>query len=214
MITYFEKLTDAEKDDLQHVIQTLYRQTFLLERKFDKKTGRMSATSDYRICSRHLDFLREYFEIGGITLKESVHMGLIYIQGQTLWGEKLPRLATIYLLILKLLYDEQLASAFSGSNVIVSMGMINGKAGEFKVLSGLPSLTEMRRSIALLKRFQLIEPLDILEELGEDTRFVIYPSINAVLTADDIRAVLNTFSEEEYSGEEAIVQGTFEDLSE
>lgn len=214
MITYFEELTDAQKDDLRDVIQTLYRQTFLLERKFDKRTGRMTMTADYRICSRHFEFLREYFEIGGISLKENVHMGLIYIQGQTLWGEKLPRLATVYLLILKILYDEQMAAASSSSSVMVSMGMINGKAGEFKVLSGLPSPTEMRRTIALLKRFQIIEPLDVLEELGEDTRFVIYPSINAVLTGDDIRAVLNTFSEEEYGGEEAIVQSTFEDMSE
>ena len=43
---------------------------------------------------------------------------------------------------------------------------------------------------------------------------MIYPCINAVLTGDDIRQLLNTFSEEEYSGEETAVQGAFEDMPE
>ena len=56
--------------------------------------------------------------------------------------------------------------------------------------------------------------MDVLEELDENTRLVIYPCINAVLMGDSVRELLNTFSEEAYVGEEAAVQGTIEDLSE
>ena len=35
MIEYFEQLTQEEQEDLTDVIRLLYRQTFLLERKFD-----------------------------------------------------------------------------------------------------------------------------------------------------------------------------------
>ena len=68
-----------------------------------------------------------------------------------------------------------------------------------------------------MKKYQLIEPLDLLEELNESTRIVIYPSIHAVLAGDDIRELLETFSEEEHFGKEgetAAVQGTLEDLPE
>lgn len=101
MIEYYEQLSQEEKEEITEVVQTLYRQTFLLERKFDKRSGRMQYTKEYRICSKHLEFLKCYFAIAGIQLKENVHMGVIYIQGEMLWGEKLPRLATIYLLVLK-----------------------------------------------------------------------------------------------------------------
>ena len=37
MIDYYEQLTQEEKEEVTDVIQTLYRQTFLLERKFDKR---------------------------------------------------------------------------------------------------------------------------------------------------------------------------------
>lgn len=214
MIEYYESLTDEEKDGMKEVIQALFRQTFLLERKYDRRSGRMISVKEYKIAEKHIDFLREYFVVSGISLRQNVHMGVIYIQEEVLWGEKLPRLATVYLLVLKLLYDEQMASASSSSHVAVTMGMLNGRAGEFHVLSSLPSPTEMRRTIALLKKYQIIEPLDVLEELDENTRLVIYPCINAVLMGDSVRELLNTFSEEDYIGEEAAVQGTIEDLSE
>lgn len=214
MIEYYESLTDEEKDGMKEVIQALFRQTFLLERKYDRRSGRMTSVKEYKIAEKHIDFLRGYFMVSGISLRQNVHMGVIYIQEEALWGEKLPRLATVYLLVLKLLYDEQMASASSSSHVAVTMGMLNGRAGEFHVLSSLPSPTEMRRTIALLKKYQIIEPLDVLEELDENTRLVIYPCINAVLMGDSVRELLNTFSEEDYIGEEAAVQGTIEDLSE
>ena len=214
MTEYYDTLTDEEKDEIRDIIQMLFRQTFLLERKYDRRAGRMTIVREYRTADRHLEFLKEYFAVAGIALRQNVHMGVIYIQEEALWGEKLPRLATIYLLVLKLLYDEQMASASSSSHAAVTMGMLNGKAGEFHVLGSIPSPTEMRRTIALLKKYQIIEPLDILEELDENTRLIIHPCINAVLAGDDIMGLLNTFSEEEYSGEETAVQGTIEDMSE
>ena len=214
MIDYFEQLSQEEQEVITEVIQILYRQTFLLERKYDKRSGRMQYVREYRICSKHLEFLRAYYKVAGITLKENAHMGLIYIQGEALWGEKLPRLATIYLLVLKLIYDEQMASVSSSSHIVTTLGAVNGKAGDFRVLHGLPSPTEMRRTIALLKKYQIIEPLDVLEELNEHTRLIIYPSIHAVLMGDDIKELLETFGEEENIGDEAAIQSTLEDMPE
>lgn len=214
MIEYYEQLLQEEQEAITEVIQLLYRQTFLLERKFDKRSGRLAFVKEYRTCDKHLEFLKEYFKVAGITLQENAHMGLIYIQGETLWGEKLPRLATVYLLVLKLIYDEQMAAVSSSSHIVTTMGAVNGKAGDFRVLKGIPSSTEMRKTISLLKKYQIVEPLDVLEELNEHTRLVIYPCINAVLMGDDIRQLLSTFNEEENSGEEAAVQGTLEDMPE
>ena len=214
MIEYFEQLSQEEQEEITEVIQILYRQTFVLERKFDKRQGRMVPVREYRVLSKHLEFIRAYFKVSGITLRENAHMGVIYIQGEQLWGEKLSRLATIYLLVLKLIYDELMETVSSSSHIVTTVGALNGKAGEFRVLRGLPSPTEMRRTIALLKKYQIIEPLDVLEELNEETRLVIYPCIHTVLLGDDLRALLETFSEEDTIGDETTIQNTVEDLSE
>lgn len=214
MIEYYEELTQEEQEQLAGVIQLLYRQTFLLERKYDKRSGRFQYMKEYRICGKHMEFLKAYFAVAGISLKENVHMGVIYIQGEALWGEKLPRLATIYLLVLKLIYDEQMERASTSVQVVTTLGAINGKAGDFRILSGIPSPTELRRTIALLRKYQIIEPLDVLEELGEHTRLVVYPTVHTVLLGDDIKKLLETFGEEDNIGEEAGLSGTFEDMSE
>lgn len=214
MNEYYKELTQEEQESLSEVIQLLYRQTFLLERKYEKRSGRFQYRKEYRVCSKHMEFLKKYFAVAGITLKENVHMGVIYIQGETLWGEKLPRLATIYLLILKLIYDEQMAQASTSVQVVTTLGAISGKAGDFRVLSGIPSQAELRRTIALLRKYQIIEPLDVLEELGDQTRLVIYPSVHAVLLGDDIKKLLETFSEEENIGEETGLSGALEDMPE
>ena len=206
MIEYFEQLSQEEQEEITEVIQILYRQTFVLERKFDKRQGRMVPVREYRVLSKHLEFIRAYFKVAGITLRENAHMGVIYIQGEQLWGEKLSRLAMIY--------DEQMETVSSSSHIVTTVGALNGKAGEFRVLRGLPSPTEMRRTIALLKKYQIIEPLDVLEELNEETRLVIYPCIHTVLLGDDLRALLETFSEEDTIGDETTIQNTVEDLSE
>lgn len=217
MIDYFEELKQEEQEEVTELIQLLYRQTFILERKYDRRSGRMQYMREYRTCSKHLEFLKAYFQVAGIVLRENAHMGIIYIQGEALWGEKLPRLTTIYILVLKLLYEEQMAAVSTSSQIVTTLGAVNGKAGDFRVLPGIPSATEMRKTIALLKKYQLIEPLDVLEELDENTRIVIYPSIHAVLMGDAVRELLGTFSEEEYIGEDgetAAVQGNLEDMSE
>lgn len=214
MIEYIEQLSDEEKEEITAVIQTLLKQTFILEQTYDRRGERYQFSKEYRVCGRHLEFLKSYFQVAGITLTENVYLGIMYIQGSRLMGEKLPRLATIYLLILKILYDEQMQQVSSSTRIVTTLGALNGKAGEFQVMKGIPSPTEIRKSIALLKKYQIIEPLDILEELNENTRMIIYPTVNMVLTGEDILALLKTFDEEENSGDETGIQNTIEDLSE
>lgn len=204
MITYIEELMPDEQEELSRVIQMLFHQTFILERKFDRRVNRMAYNKDFRIANKHLEFLKEYFQVAGITVYENSHMGAIYIQGQLVMGEKLPRLTTIYLLVLKLLFDEKMQAVSTSNNAIVTLGEISGKAGEFGLLKALSSVTEIRRTIAILKRYQIIEPLDVLEELNEQTRIMVYPCVNAVLAGDDIRALLGTFSDENEEEEEEI----------
>ena len=201
MILYYEELNDEEKNAVTKVIRTLLKQTFVLERKYDKKSGRLVYNKEFRTIDLHQEFLREYFKISGIELRENLHLGVFYIEGETLIGEKISRLSTIYLLILKLLYDEHMAEASSNTSVYTSLGEIHEKINDFHLMRTLPSITEMRRSIALLKKYQIIEPLDVLEELNDETRMMIYPCVNVVLLGDDIRRLIESFSKEEVDSE-------------
>lgn len=205
MIDYYEALSGAEQVQVSESIRLLYRQTFLLERTYDRKSKRYQTSPEFYQCSQHLEFIRSYFAIMGIEVVENSQLGLIYIRGEQIVGEKLSKLATLYVLILKLIYDEQISSVSTSVNVVTTLSEINEKIGSYRLLKKQPSVSEIRRSLAFLKKYQVIEPLDVLEDLDGFSRLVIYPTVNVILMGDDVRALLETFREgEEEDGESEI----------
>ena len=48
----------------------------------------------------------------------------------------------------------------------------------------------------MLKKYQIIEPLDAMDELDQNARLIIYPCVNVVLMTDDIRAMLESLRAE------------------
>lgn len=205
MIDYYEALSGAEQAQVSESIRLLYRQTFLLERTYDRKSKRYQTSPEFYQCSQHLEFIRSYFAIMGIEVVENSQLGLIYIRGEQIVGEKLSKLTTLYVLILKLIYDEQMSSVSTSVNVVTTLSEINEKIGSYRLLKKQPSVSEIRRSLAFLKKYQVIEPLDVLEDLDGFSRLVIYPTVNVILMGDDVRALLETFREgEEEDGESEI----------
>ena len=205
MIDYYEQLSQEEQEKVRESIQTLYRQTFLLEKKYDKKTGRYRLNQEYYQCTGHLEFIRAYFAVMGIDVIENSSVGVIYIRGEQVVGEKLPKLATLYILVLKLIYDEQMSSVSTSANVVTTLSEIHEKLATYRLLKKQPSVSEIRRSLAMLKKYQVVEPLDVLEELDGFSRLVVYPTIHVILMGDDVRALLETFREgEEEDGKSEI----------
>lgn len=203
MINYFEELSGEEQEKVKESIQLLYRQTFLLERKYDRKSKRYQINREYYQCNKHLEFIRAYFALMDIEVLENSQMGVIFIRGEQVVGEKLPKLVTLYILVLKLIYDEQMSTVSTSVNAMTNLSEIHEKLSTYRLLKKQPSVTEIRRSLALLKRYQLVEPLDVLEELDGFSRLVIYPTINVVLLGDDVRALIETFSEGDAEDDES-----------
>lgn len=203
MINDFEALSPEEQLRVKESVQLLYRQTFLLERKYDRRTKRYQLNREYYQCSKHMEWIRAYFAVMDIEVMENSQMGVIYLRGEQVVGEKLPRLATLYILILKLIYDEQMSGVSTSVNAMTTIKEIHEKLGAYRILKKQPSSSEIQRTIRLLKKYQILEPLDVLEELDGSSRMVIYPAIQVVLMGDDVRALLSTFSEGDEEDDES-----------
>lgn len=102
-------------------------------------------------------------------------------------------MATLYLLALKLIYDEQMENVSTSVNVYTTLGEIQEKLGGYRLFKRQPAPTDIRRTIALLRKYQIIEPLELLDDLNSSSPFMIYPCINVVLLGDDVRALLQDF---------------------
>ncbi|HWT74147.1 MAG TPA: DUF4194 domain-containing protein [Mobilitalea sp.] len=215
MFPYYNELLDEEKEEIKEAIKTLYHQTYILERKYDKKTERYLPNRMYRTCERHLDFLKEYFKIADIDLIENRQFGIMHIMTQNLQGDKLSRLTTVFILLLKLIFDEQMNTASSSIHVYTSLNEVYDKIQLFRLWSNKSiSPTEVRKTVAALKKYQVIEITDEMGDLDGDTKFIIYPTVNLLLDNQSIGAIIEQYQEEEEVTEDGQISSTFEDVSE
>lgn len=194
MIPYYEQLKEEEQEKVSGVIQTLLKQTYLLEWKYDKYQKRMQINPNYYICDQHLEFIKEYFSIIQIEVREDSFSGLIYLDGgEQQIGSKLTEYTTKFILILKLLYDEQMAMASNSSSVITTRAEVQNKMAGFQLLTKQPLNGEVRAAFTFLKKYQIIDFIDKGEELELNARFLIYPTIHALLKGEDIRKLVETY---------------------
>lgn len=197
MIEYYQQLLQEEKDQLTSAIKVLQNQTFVLERKYEKRLGRYLTNPSYRVCERHFDFLYEYFQIADIELVENQQYGIIGIQSNTLQGEKLSKLTSIFLLLLKVLFDEKMSTSSTSVHVYVTLQEIFEKIQLFSLWGNKAiSPTDLRKTLAVLRKYQLIDVMDVLEEVTYESRIIIYPTIHLLLQPDAVQAIIKQYQEE------------------
>jgi hypothetical protein len=215
MFQYINELLDEEKEELTEAIKALLNQSYILERKYDKKTERYLPNKMYRVCERHLDFLREYFRVADIDMIENRQFGIMFIRTQNQQGDKLSRLTTIFILLLKLIFDEQMNTAANSIHVYTTLNEIYDKIQLFRLWNNKSiSPTEVRKAIAALKKYQVIEIMDEMGELDGDTKLILYPTVNLLLDGQSIEAIIEQYQEEEEESDDGQISSTYEDVSE
>lgn len=214
MIPYYNELTDEEQEEITKTIALLQSQTFILERKYDKKTGRYQYNKEYRVCEKHLDFLMEYFKIAGIELIENRQYGVMALRSPHLLGEKLSKLSTIFILLLKLIFEEKMNSVSNSVHVYVTLSEVYDKINLFRLWDNkaIP-ITEIRKTIAVLRKYQVIDLFDFDGEINGETKLIVYPSINLLLSSEEVKNVIIQYQESEEEDDDSI-SGDDENVSE
>lgn len=200
MIEYFENLMEAEQESITEIVDCLCRQTFLLEHIYDKKSKRYVINKMFYQCDKHLEFLKSYFQIMKIEVVENAQMGVIYLRNGQVLGDRLSQLATLYVLVLKLIYDEQMAAASSSVHVVTSVGAIHEKLGVYGLLEKTPSVSKIKETLALLKRYQIIALPDSTDTIDGNLKIIIYPTVNILMMGDEVKALLKDLEEESSDG--------------
>lgn len=213
MIPYYSELEEHEKLEVTEAITLLQEQTFVLERKYDKKTARYQYSKEYRVCEKHLEFLMEYFKIAGIELIENRQYGVMALRGTNLLGDKLSKLTTIFILLLKLLFEEKMNSVSNSVHVYANLNEIYDKINLFRLWDNkaLP-ITEIKKTIAVLRKYQIIDLLDFDGEINGETKLIVYPSINLLINAEEVRSIITQYQESEENDDD--ISGDDENVSE
>lgn len=196
-ITYYNNLLEKEKEDVTRYIKLFFNQNYILERKYNKNRKIYQINQEYRNCERHVEFLKNYFKIAGIEFFINNIDGIMGIKGYSDITKKLSYYATVYILILKLLYDEQMERASTSNGVFVKVSDINEKIGMFKLNKVTKSIKERKDALSLLKKYQIAEIISGEDITDPDSIIVVYTTINMLFHSDDINKLIDKYRKEE-----------------
>ena len=88
MFSYIESISPNEAEEVRKTIQELWKQTCILQTKYDPVTLIQRDNSRYQSCMRHREFISAYLEVMGCELIHDPQEHLFRIVGEGLMIEK------------------------------------------------------------------------------------------------------------------------------
>lgn len=217
MLEYMEELSPGEAANIKKTIQDLFRQTCILQVKYDPVTLIQRDNPRYRTCANHREFIASYLSVLDCELVHDPQEQLFRIRGEGMPTEKMNLTTTRIMLILKIIYREKIMG--DGLNATVtSLREIREIGRNTNLLTRKLTNQEWQDALVLLKVHQMIELPGAVGNLEDDTPIYIYSTINIFCSSVDISELVEQYKEdlkqEEKDYEENIGETGKEDLYE
>lgn len=221
MFEYMENLPTSEAELIKKTIQDLFRQTCILQFKYDPVTLVQRDNSRYQVCVKHREFIANYFAVLGCELVHEPQENIFRITGEGVLIERFNLLTTKLVLLLKIIYRDKIMG--DGLNATVTtLSEIRRYGTETNLITKKLTTGEINEALSMLKRHQMIELPSALGNLEDDSPIYIYSTINILCPTSDINAIVNEYVKEmdeiqlEYNEqkEETDEEDIYEDVSE
>ncbi len=195
MMEYIESLSLSEADNLKKTIGRLFRQTCILQMRYDPETLIPKDNPDYETCVRHKDFIEDYLAVLGCELVHDPQEHIFLLKGEGVELEKLSLTSTIILLLVRILYrdkilGEGLAATVTNLKEIRTYGRNTG------LLNRKLTTAEWRDALYLMNRHQIIEVPGAIKDVEDETPIYLYSTINLYIRNSDIGELMEEYKED------------------
>ena len=195
MASYIEELSVTEAENLKKTISKLFRQTCILQMRYDPATLTPRDNLDYEICVRHRGFIEEYLAVLGCELIHDPQEHIFRLVGDGVETEKMSLTTTIIVLLVKMIYRDKILGA--GLNATVTtLEEIREYGKNTNLLNRKLTLAEWREALYLMSKHQMIELPGAVRDVEDHTPIYLYSKINLYVSAADINALVEEYREE------------------
>ena len=175
----YEGLTDKDRNLFQETVNLLLSKTFLVYHRDEDRPA-------YRFVEKNLALFQGYLNIAQWDLHHHKRLSVLQLYNRLEKNRRPFTLQeTVFLFILRLLYDEKQRELRLSQNVLVSGQEIQEKYLALKIRNRLPSREDMQRTLKLFHRFSLLD-LKRGNWNEPDGIFVLYPSLLVVLESGEV----------------------------
>ena len=102
MVSYIEELSVTEAENLKKTISKLFRQTCILQMRYDPVTLTPRDNLDYEMCVRHKGFIEDYLSVLGCELVHDPQEHIFRLEGEGVETERMSPATTIIILLVKI----------------------------------------------------------------------------------------------------------------
>lgn len=157
-IELWDKLSNDEKQKFARVINTLLVKTFVLEKKYSKVENKTVINDDYRFIEYNTSLVTQFLKMMGWDLIEDDLNGVYMIKNDDFSNyDNFGKMATIFILVLRLLYEEAQETVSANRDIVVKLSDILNKIEVFKLLDKNPPLSERKVALVKLKKHEIID---------------------------------------------------------
>lgn len=192
---YMEELSVTEAENLKKTITRLFRQTCMIQMRYDPVTLTPRDNPDYELCVRHKGFIEDYLAVLGCELEHDPQEHIFRLKGEGVETEKISLTSTVIILLVKMIYREKIMG--EGLNATVTnLEEIREYGKNTNLLNRKLTGAEWREALYLMNRHQMIELPGAVRDVEDQTPIYLYGTVNLYVGAADINELIEEYREE------------------
>lgn len=195
MVSYLEELSLTEADSLKKTIRDLFRQTCILQVRYDPATLIPRDNPRYQTCMKHRAFIEDYLAVLGCELKHDPQEHIFRLEGEGVITERMSMTTTLLVVLLKLIYRDKILGAGLHATV-TSLAEIREYGKNTNLITRKLTTAEWREALYLMRMHQMIDVPGAVRDVEDQTPIYIYSTINLYCASVDIQALVEEYQEE------------------
>ena len=195
MFKYMEELSLTEAENLRKTISNLFKQTCILQVKYDPVTLTPRDNIYYEMCVRHKKFIEDYLMVLGCELTHDPQEHIFRLTGEGVETERFSLTTTIIILMIKMIYRDKILGEGLEATV-TTLEEIREYGKNTNLLNKKLKVAEWHEALYLLSKHQMIELPGAVRDVEDTTPIYLYSTINLYCSSALINELIEAYREE------------------
>lgn len=195
MAAYLEELTLTEAENVKKTIRDLFRQTCILQVKYDPATLIPRDNPRYQTCMKHKAFIEDYLSVLGCELKHDPQEHIFRLEGEGVVTERMSMTTTLLVVLLKLIYRDKILGEGLHATV-TNLAEMREYGKNTNLLPRKLTSAEWKEALYLMRVHQMIDVPGAVREVEDHTPIYIYSTINLYCASMDVNEIVEKYREE------------------
>jgi len=198
----YQKLSSIDRDKFGELANELLNKNYILAYHYDNKNRIRRPNSNYNFIVRNYEIFEEYFKMTHYKLERDDNYHVISLSNELNYNhQKVDKFTTLFLLTLRLMYDEAKEQAATSEVVYTTTSQIIYKMIDLKLIDKKPTIKATVDVLRFLISHNIINKIDkSLDDFG--ATLVILPTILFVISNEKINAIFQIMFKRDENGQE------------